>query len=77
MFDPVIYDEASQMPVECRSDALPRSGRDFRGREADAADFLLLEVESDEADLFDGEMPDDDASEAERRPMRKPGTGAR
>lgn len=69
LFDTVIYDEASQMPVE---HALPTL---FRGavsivsgdeKQMPPTSFFSSKVESDEAEAFDGEMPDDDASEEER-----------
>ncbi|WP_207949535.1 AAA domain-containing protein [Luteimonas aestuarii] len=66
LFDTVIYDEASQMPVEY---ALPTL---FRGRVAIVSGdekqmpptaFFSSRVESDEAELFDGETPDEDAEQ--------------
>jgi primosomal replication protein N'' len=69
MFDTVMYDEASQMPVEY---ALPTL---FRGKvvvvsgddkQMPPTSFFSSKVESDEAALFDGEEPEDDASEEER-----------
>ncbi|WP_234885244.1 protein kinase domain-containing protein [Rhizobium rhizogenes] len=69
MFDIVIYDEASQMPVEY---ALPTL---FRGKIAIVSGdekqmpptaFFSSKVENDEADVFDGEELDEDATEVER-----------
>jgi primosomal replication protein N'' len=69
MFDGIIYDEASQMPVEY---ALPSL---FRARvsvvsgdekQMPPSSFFSARVESDEAGEFDGELPDDDASVEER-----------
>ena len=69
MFDSVIYDEASQMPVEF---ALPTL---FRGRvtivsgdekQMPPTAFFSSRIESDEAESFDGDTPDDSASEEER-----------
>jgi primosomal replication protein N'' len=69
MFDAVIYDEASQMPVEY---ALPTL---FRGKvvvvsgddkQMPPTSFFSSKVENDEAALFDGEEPDDDALEEDR-----------
>ncbi|MHC9084888.1 AAA domain-containing protein [Luteimonas sp. RIT-PG2_3] len=66
LFDTVVYDEASQMPVEY---ALPTL---FRGRVAIVSGdekqmpptaFFSSRVESDEAELFDGETPDEDAEQ--------------
>lgn len=69
LFDMVIYDEASQMPVEF---ALPTL---YRGRvtvvsgdekQMPPTAFFSSRVESDEAELFDGEAPDEDADEEQR-----------
>jgi len=69
MFDIVIYDEASQMPVEY---ALPTL---FRGevviisgdeKQMPPTAFFASRVENDEADVFDGEDLDEDATEVER-----------
>ncbi|WP_240478627.1 AAA domain-containing protein [Pseudomonas cremoricolorata] len=69
LFDTVIYDEASQMPVEF---ALPTL---FRGKvtvvsgdekQMPPTAFFSSRVESDEAQLFDGDEPDEDADEEER-----------
>ncbi|MGO3126925.1 MAG: AAA domain-containing protein [Luteimonas sp.] len=67
LFDTVIYDEASQMPVEF---ALPTL---YRGRvtvvsgdekQMPPTAFFSSRVENDEAELFDGQSPDEDADEA-------------
>ena len=69
MFDTVIYDEASQMPVEYalptlfRSKIVVVSGDD---KQMPPTSFFSSKVENDEAALFEGEEPDDDASEEER-----------
>jgi hypothetical protein len=69
MFDTVIYDEASQMPVEYalptlfRSKVVVVSGDD---KQMPPTSFFSSKVECDEAALFDGEEPEDDASEEER-----------
>lgn len=69
LFDTVIYDEASQMPVEF---ALPTL---FRGKvtvvsgdekQMPPSSFFASKVESDEGQVFDGEMLDEGASEQER-----------
>ncbi len=69
LFDIVIYDEASQMPVEF---ALPTL---FRGqvvvvsgdeKQMPPTAFFSSKVENDEADVFDGEDIEDDATEVER-----------
>lgn len=69
LFDTVVYDEASQMPVEF---ALPTL---FRGRvtvvsgdekQMPPTAFFSSRIESDEAEFFDGEVPDEEAGEEER-----------
>lgn len=69
LFDTVIYDEASQMPVEY---ALPTL---FRGKvsvvsgdekQMPPTAFFASRVESDEANAFDGELPDEDATDEEK-----------
>ncbi|QJI29218.1 DUF4011 domain-containing protein [Pseudomonas sp. ADAK18] len=69
LFDTVIYDEASQMPVEF---ALPTL---YRGRvtvvsgdekQMPPTAFFSSRIESDEAELFDGDMPEDQADEEQR-----------
>lgn len=68
LFDAVIYDEASQMPIEY---ALPTL---FRARKAVVSgdekqmpptSFFSSKIENDEAELFDGDLSDE-ADEAER-----------
>lgn len=69
LFDTVIYDEASQMPVEY---ALPTL---FRGKvtvvsgdekQMPPTAFFASKVESDEGNVFDGELPDEDATADEK-----------
>lgn len=69
LFDTVIYDEASQMPVEF---ALPTL---FRGKvsvvsgdekQMPPTAFFASRVESDEGHAFDGELPDEDATPEEK-----------
>nr|WP_260854464.1 AAA domain-containing protein [Paraburkholderia sp. BCC1884] len=69
LFDSVVYDEASQMPVEF---ALPTL---FRGsvsivsgdeKQMPPTTFFSSRAESDETELFDGEQPEEDATEEER-----------
>ena len=69
LFDTVVYDEASQMPVEY---ALPSL---FRGeivvisgdeKQMPPTAFFASRVENDEADIYDGEDLDEDATEVER-----------
>ncbi len=69
IFDTVIYDEASQMPVEYamptlfRSKIVVVSGDD---KQMPPTSFFSSKVESDEAAQFDGEEPEESASEEER-----------
>lgn len=69
LFDTVIYDEASQMPVEF---ALPTL---FRGKvtvvsgdekQMPPTAFFASKIESDEGHVFDGVMPDEDATAEEK-----------
>jgi primosomal replication protein N'' len=69
LFDSVVYDEASQMPVEF---ALPTL---FRGnvsivsgdeKQMPPTTFFSSRAESDETEFFDGEQPEEDATEEER-----------
>ncbi|MDD3352018.1 AAA domain-containing protein [Zoogloea sp.] len=68
LFDTIIYDEASQMPVEF---ALPTL---FRGKvsvvsgdekQMPPTTFFASKVESDEGHVFDGELPDEGATPEE------------
>ncbi|SEI19544.1 primosomal replication protein N'' [Pseudomonas asplenii] len=69
LFDIVIYDEASQMPVEFALPTLYRgqvtvvSGDE---KQMPPTAFFSSRVESDEAELFDGDMPDEEADEEQR-----------
>ncbi len=69
LFDTVIYDEASQMPVEYAVPSLFRarvsvvSGDE---KQMPPTSFFSSRVESDEAQDFDGDLPPEDATEEER-----------
>ena len=69
LFDTVIFDEASQMPVEYALPALFRSkivvvsGDE---KQMPPTSFFASKVENDEAAIFDGEEPEEAASEEER-----------
>ncbi len=69
MFDGIIYDEASQMPVEYALPSLYRarvtviSGDE---KQMPPSSFFSARLESDESGEFDGEVPNDDASAEER-----------
>lgn len=69
LFDTVIYDEASQMPIEY---ALPTL---FRGKvlvvsgdekQMPPSAFFSSKFESDETNSFDGELPDEEATDQEK-----------
>ena len=69
LFDTVIFDEASQMPVEYaipslfRSKLVVVSGDE---KQMPPTSFFTSKVENDEAAIFDGEEPEEDATEEER-----------
>lgn len=69
MFNIVIYDESSQMPVEYALPTLFRGGVVIVSgdeKQMPPTAFFSSKVENDEADIFDGEELEDDASEQER-----------
>ncbi|WP_183299733.1 AAA domain-containing protein [Cupriavidus alkaliphilus] len=69
LFDAVVYDEASQMPVEYALPTLFRATLSIVSgdeKQMPPTAFFSSRAESDEAELFDGEQPDDDATEEER-----------
>ncbi len=69
LFDTVIYDEASQMPIEYalptlyRSRTMVVSGDE---KQMPPTTFFASRVESDEAEVFEGDDAIDEADEAER-----------
>ena len=69
LFDTVIFDEASQMPVEYalpslfRSKLVVVSGDE---KQMPPTSFFASKVENDEAAIFDGEEPEEGATEEER-----------
>ncbi len=69
LFDTVIFDEASQMPVEYalpslfRSKLVVVSGDE---KQMPPTSFFASKVENDEAAIFDGEEPEEEATEEER-----------
>lgn len=69
MFDVVIYDESSQMPVEYslptlfRGDIVIVSGDE---KQMPPTAFFSSKVENDEADIFDGEELEENASDEDR-----------
>lgn len=69
LFETVVYDEASQMPVEYALPTLYRSkGVIISGDEKQMppTNFFSSKVENDEADVFEGDDAIDEAGEAER-----------
>jgi hypothetical protein len=68
LFDTVIYDEASQMPVEHALPTLFRGGGCVVSgdeKQMPPTAFFTSRIESDEAQDFDGEEPDEEATEQE------------
>jgi primosomal replication protein N'' len=69
IFDTVIFDEASQMPVEYALPSLFRSRIVIVSgdeKQMPPTAFFASKVENDEAAIFDGEEPEDEATEEER-----------
>ena len=69
IFDTVIFDEASQMPVEYALPSLFRSKIVIVSgdeKQMPPTTFFASKVENDEAAIFDGEEPEDEATEEER-----------
>jgi primosomal replication protein N'' len=69
LFETVVYDEASQMPVEFAIPSLFRGNVSIVSgdeKQMPPTAFFSSRAESDEAELFDGEQPDEDATEEER-----------
>ncbi|WP_245331852.1 AAA domain-containing protein [Bradyrhizobium sp. NAS80.1] len=68
-FDTVIFDEASQMPVEYALPSLFRSKLVIVSgdeKQMPPTSFFASKVENDEAAIFDGEEPEEGATEEER-----------
>ncbi|MGZ3458627.1 MAG: AAA domain-containing protein [Archangium sp.] len=69
LFDLVIYDEASQMPVEHAVPTLYRAGRAVISgdeKQMPPTSFFASRIDGDEDEEFDGEDLDEGTSEAER-----------
>lgn len=69
LFDTVIFDEASQMPVEYALPTLYRSGAMIVSgdeKQMPPTAFFSSRVESDEAEVFEGQAADEDLAEEER-----------
>jgi primosomal replication protein N'' len=73
-FDTVIYDEASQMPIEYALPSLYRSRTMIVSgdeKQMPPTAFFTSRVENDEAELFDGQEIGEDATEAEREEIEE------
>lgn len=69
MFDAVVYDEASQMRVEHALPSLYRGSLSIISgdeKQMPPTTFFGSKAESDEAEVYDGEVPEDDATDEER-----------
>lgn len=69
LFDAVVYDEASQMPVEYAIPTLFRGSLSIVSgdeKQMPPTAFFSSRAESDEAEVYDGEQPDEAATEDER-----------
>lgn len=69
LFDTVIFDEASQMPVEYALPTLFRSSRMVVSgdeKQMPPTSFFASRVESDEAEIFEGQAAEEDLAEEER-----------
>jgi primosomal replication protein N'' len=74
LFDSVIFDEASQMPIEYALPTLFRSGRMVVSgdeKQMPPTSFFTSRVESDEAEVFEGNFSDDDMADEEREVMEE------
>lgn len=73
-FDTVIYDEASQMPIEYALPSLFRSRTMIVSgdeKQMPPTAFFTSRVENDEAELFDGQDVSEEATEAEREEIEE------
>lgn len=69
LFDTVIYDEASQMPIEYALPSLYRSGQMIVSgdeKQMPPTNFFSSKIENDEAEIFEGDDRDDETDEAVR-----------
>lgn len=69
LFDTVIFDEASQIPIEYALPTLYRSARMVVSgdeKQMPPTAFFSSRVENDEAEIFEGHAADEDIDEAER-----------
>src|SRR5690606_33531047 len=69
LFDTVIYDEASQIPIEYALPTLYRAQRMVVSgdeKQMPPTAFFASRVENDEAEIFEGHAQDEDLDEAER-----------
>ncbi|AXB75512.1 AAA domain-containing protein [Novosphingobium sp. P6W] len=69
LFDTVIFDEASQMPIEYALPTLYRSGAMIVSgdeKQMPPTNFFSSRVENDEAEIFEGQSADENLDEEER-----------
>nr|WP_239005998.1 AAA domain-containing protein [Burkholderia territorii] len=69
LFDSVVYDEASQMPVEFAIPTLFRGNVSIVSgdeKQMPPTAFFSSRADSDETEIFDGELPDEAATDDER-----------
>ena len=74
LFDTVIFDEASQMPVEYALPTLYRSGAMIVSgdeKQMPPTAFFASKVESDEAEVFEGQSADEDLPDEEREAVEE------
>ncbi|MDK2768362.1 MAG: DUF4011 domain-containing protein [Sphingomonas sp.] len=74
LFDTVIFDEASQMPVEYALPTLYRSGTMIVSgdeKQMPPTAFFSSRVESDEAEVFEGQAAEEDLPEEEREALEE------
>lgn len=74
LFDTVIFDEASQMPVEYALPTLYRSGAMIVSgdeKQMPPTAFFSSRVESDEAEVFEGQAAEEDMPEEEREAVEE------
>lgn len=74
LFDTVIFDEASQMPIEYALPTLYRSGRMVVSgdeKQMPPTAFFTSRVESDEAEVFEGHATEDELGEEEREAVEE------
>lgn len=74
LFDTVIFDEASQMPIEYALPTLYRSARMVVSgdeKQMPPTSFFTSRVESDETEVFEGQAQEDELGEEEREALEE------